>query len=245
MKSFEILDPGEITRALTSIFNLENYWLSREPKPLTSYTLGCATYLDAVHSYLEYEKKARITNPILIENFDWLYKKITTSISHKFGEMVIHPNLAHPGFHIFGARLKDRISEQACRLMEKPIASVHVDIPYRNHMNFWKSFKDIDFLNPLSITLCLSLPESGGGLNVWHKLNKTAIFQGHEMIDFNFNRTMLTDPEYIPYTTGFIYVSSGHRIHQIAPANQMLPTDRRITLQAHALKCDGIWQLFF
>lgn len=245
MKKIKLLNQSELENALSDVYKLSNFWLERAPKPLASYTLGSATYLDASHSYAEYKKQSEKFNPILIENFKWLYTKIISKLSSEFGEMIIHPNLAHPGFHIFGALPGEQISEQACRLMEKPIASVHVDIPYRAHMHDWSFFKENDFLNPISITLCLCLPENGGGLNIWHELDKKTTFKGHEMLDFQFNRAALTKPEFIPYTPGDIYVSNGHRIHQIAPACPMLPTDRRITLQAHGLKCDGVWQLFF
>lgn len=180
-----------------------------------------------------------------MENFHWLYQKIIAALFKEYGDMVIHPDLAYPGFHIFGAPPGKEISSAGCRLMEKPIASVHVDVPYRSHMAQWRDFQKVDFLNPLSITLCLCLPEHGGGLNTWHKIDKKTLFQGHEMVDFNFNRPIHLQPHFTPYDAGYIYISSGHRVHQIAPANPMKPTDRRITLQAHALKCDGVWQLYF
>ncbi len=245
MNSLKLLEPHEIEIALSKIYSLSNHWIRRAPHPLASYTLGCATYLDAKSSNLDYKNLSRKFNPVLMENFHWLYQKITLALFNEYGEMEVNPDLAYPGFHIFGAPPDEEISFIGCRLMEKPIASIHIDTPYRFHMDQWNSFKTVDFLNPLSITLCLSLPKNGGGLNTWQKINKTTNFEGHEMIDFNFNRSILTQAKYTPYHPGYIYLSSGHRIHQIAPANSMNPTDRRITLQAHALKCDGIWQLFF
>lgn len=245
MQSFKVLEPREIEIALSAIYNLSRHWLRRAPHPLLTYTLGCATYLDAKAPGSQYKDLSKKFNPLLCDNFHWLYQKIIAALSPRYGDMVVHPDLAHPGFHIFGAMPNEEISTAGCRLMEKPIASVHIDIPYRSHMATWRAFQSVDFLNPLSITLCLSLPEHGGGLNTWHKINKKTIFQGHEMIDFNFDRSIELQPQYTPYTPGHIYLSSGHRVHQIAPANLMKPTDRRITLQAHALKCDGVWQLFF
>lgn len=245
MRSLKLLDPHEIETALRDIYILSNNWLSRAPYPLASYTLGCATYLDAKISKSNYQNLSKKFNPLLMTNFNWLYQRIIVMLSKEYGDMVINADLAHPGFHIFGAVPEGEISAIGCKLMEKPIASIHIDIPYRSHMHEWRSFQTVDFLNPLSITLCLRLPEQGGGLNTWHKIDKKTTFQGHEMIDFNFDRSTLVQPQYTPYTPGYIYVSNGHRVHQIAPANPMKPTDRRITLQAHALKCDGVWQLFF
>jgi hypothetical protein len=184
-------------------------------------------------------------NPLLMNQFAWLYERLILDLSHKWGPMRIHPQLACPGFHIFGALPGQRISSEGCDQMAQPLASVHVDGPYRAHMALWEKFENVDFLNPLSITLCLSLPQSGGGLNTWQDIVKKTLFCGHEMIDLNFDWHQLTQFRYTPYQLGWVYVSSGHTVHQIAPAKPMLPEDRRITLQAHAVKCDGVWQIFF
>ncbi len=243
--NFSVLTPAEALKAATDVMALHEYWIKRAPDPVTSFTLGAATYLDAKIHDLEYKSKAQIYNPILEKNFRWLYTKLIDELTLHFGSMKLNPNLAYPGFHIFGALPGESITDHGCRLMEQPLASVHVDAPYRAHMQEWKKFQNIDFLNPLSITLCLKLPKHGGGLNSWQNIDKVVDFLGYKMIDFKFNKQALKYFKYLPYETGFVYISTGHAIHQIAPAKMMLPTDRRITLQAHAIKCDGIWQLFF
>jgi hypothetical protein len=112
-------------------------------------------------------------------------------------------------------------------------------------MQTWRKFKEVDYLNPLSITLCLCLPSSGGGLNTWQVIDTQEIFSGHPMLECHFRKLSTEDYRFTPYELGHVYLSNGHQVHQIAPAKLMLPTDRRITLQAHALKCDGTWRLFF
>jgi hypothetical protein len=37
----------------------------------------------------------------------------------------------------------------------------------------------------------------------------------------------------------------GQAKHQIAPAFNCEPRDRRITLQGHGVRCDGVWRLYF
>ncbi|MCP5507982.1 MAG: hypothetical protein H7A37_06755 [Chlamydiales bacterium] len=48
---------------------------------------------------------------------------------------------------------------------------------------------------------------------------------------------------YLPYEEGKILIHDGLTLHQIAPAEKMQPDDERITLQGHALFCDGAWRL--
>ena len=245
MYSKPVLSPAEVLRATSLVNQLSSHWIRRAPKPVASYTLGAATYLDAVRSGNAYRALHAKTNPLLYTHFSWLFEALIASLTVDWGPMSIYPVLACPGFHIFSAPPGQMISSAGCRLMEQPIASLHVDAPYRAHMQHWADFRDIDFLHPLSITLCLSLPEQGGGLNMWQEVSRKIQFQGHEMIDCHFNRHALTDYHYVAYETGHVYVSSGHYIHQIAPARTMLPHDSRVTLQAHAVKCDGIWRVFF
>ena len=245
MYSKPILASSEVLRATTLLSQLASHWIRRAPEPVASYTLGAATYLDAARSAAAYRNLHERTNPLLLTHFGWLYEKLVCSLTADWGPMEIHPELACPGFHIFAAPPGQVISQAGCRLMEQPIASLHVDAPYRAHMQHWSDFQTVDFLHPLSITLCLSLPEHGGGLNMWQEIDRKTWFQGHEMIDCHFNRHELTAHRHVAYQTGHVYVSSGHHIHQIAPAKIMLPHDRRMTLQAHAVKCDGIWRVFF
>jgi hypothetical protein len=245
MDKFKILSLDETIQAIHAIDQLSDDWIKRAPEPLASFTLGAATYLDATIKKFDYEKIKNQYNPKLSLNFMWLYTRLIDRLAPVYGPMVLEPDLALPGFHIFGAQPGQTISEAGCRLMEKPIASVHVDAPYRAHMQTWSKFKEIDYLNPLSITLCLCLPLSGGGLNTWQDIDTKIIYAGHEMLECNFKKISIEDYKFTPYELGHAYIFNGHQIHQIAPAQSMQPTDRRITLQAHALRCDGAWRLFF
>jgi hypothetical protein len=241
----KILNVQHIESALLDIDRLSPYWIRRAPQPLESFTLGAATYLDLTTRCQNYDAVRLKINPLLEAHLGWLYNLLISALSEDFGPMVLQKDLAFPGFHIFGARPDQSTSEEGCKMMERPIASVHIDAPYRAHMSIWSQYKKIDFLNPLSITLCLRLPKSGGGLNMWQEIDRKTHHAGHDMVDCRFSVVEKSAFRYIPYQTGCVYVTSGHQVHQIAPAVRMLPNDRRVTLQAHALQCDGVWRLFF
>ena len=40
---------------------------------------------------------------------------------------------------------------------------------------------------------------------------------------------------------GHLAVHTGHQLHQIAPTKDVQASDRRMTMQAHALPVDGRW----
>jgi hypothetical protein len=241
----KILNAHHIESALLEVDQLSPYWIRRAPQPLESFTLGAATYLDLTPRCQNYDAIRLKINPILEMRLGWLYTLLIGALSEEFGPMVLQKELAFPGFHIFGAMPGQSTSVAGCTMMERPIASVHIDAPYRAHMSIWSQYKKIDFLNPLSITLCLRLPESGGGLNMWQELVQETRHAGHDMVDCHFSGIDKNAFRYIPYQTGCVYVTSGHQVHQIAPSRPMLPEDRRVTLQAHAVRCDGVWRLFF
>lgn len=240
-----LLAQNELEIISRSIDDLSHEWTRRAPDPIPIYTLGAATYLDARQSSANYKKFASQKNPVLHRHFKWLYSRLLDTLSNHFGSAVLEPELALPGFHIFGGHRDRPLSPLLCQFLEKTPASVHVDTPYKNHLIHWLRYTEIDFLNPLSITVCIELPECGSGLNTWHLLEKETVFHGHPVVEEQFDRNKLAQAVYRPYTQGWMYVSSGHQVHQIASGKKFLPHDRRLTLQAHAVRCDGLWRLFF
>jgi hypothetical protein len=241
----EFLNAVEIESIADTLDNLHSEWTRRAPEPMPIYTMGAATYLDARHNSATYKKSARQKNGILQEHFDWLYSRLIEKISVQFGPAVLEPELALPGFHIFGEHRGRPLPPLLCRFLENTPASVHIDTPYKNHLVHWLKYSEFDFLHPLSITVCIELPQHGAGLNMWDRLKSEVFFHGHRVIDEKFDRGQLPHPTYHPYTSGWMYASSGHQVHQIAPSKNFLPQDRRITLQMHAIRCDGWWRIFF
>lgn len=228
-----------------AIDDVSHEWTRRAPSPLPIYTLGAATYLDAQQSSTAYKQVAGVKNTVLRHHFNWLHTRLIDFLCVHFGAAVLEQDLALPGFHIFGGRRDRPLPQSLCQFLEKTPASVHIDIPYRNHFSHWLQYTEIDFLHPLSITVCIELPTHGSGLHTWHALDKETELHGHPIIDHRFDKSQLANPDYNAYQRGWIYVSSGHHIHQIALSQTFLPNDRRLTLQAHAIRCDGLWRVFF
>jgi hypothetical protein len=83
---------------------LKKYWAVFKPdrySNLDYYTLGDATYI-MIQTNTPKSKICQDTKNILIENFDWLYKRICDKIFQITGKpAILHPNLTVPGFHIF------------------------------------------------------------------------------------------------------------------------------------------------
>lgn len=240
-----LLNTTQVEKAIQSIDELHNEWTRRAPEPLPIYTLGAATYLDARADISPYAQLAAQKNIILRAHFLWLYELLIEQIKLKLGPATLETELALPGFHIFGNPRAKPLSSVLCKMLENTPASIHIDTPYKNHLLHWTRYEQVDFLNPLSMTVCLEMPASGAGLHTWHEVQNLTNLMGHPVVAGQFNKHELGSPIYHPYQTGWVYVSSGHQIHQIANRNPFSVRDRRITLQAHAIHGDGIWRLFF
>lgn len=224
------LTEQECQEIRTEIYGLKADWLRRNPY-LPFYTLGAASYIDAVQSPESYYQLAQRYNPILSDRFQWLYQKVADLLSKWLQAPVNYPHqLARPGFHIY----------LSCKLFERPIASIHCDSQYQ--LLPWEDRDNTDFTHPLSFTLAITLPQSGGGLNLWdlHYQDILGLDQKE------FQRLVHNQPkEYHPYQIGQLVLHSGHQLHQAAPAQNIQPTDERITLQGHSFFSQGQWQLYW
>ena len=59
-------------------------------------------------------------------------------------------------------------------------------------------------------------------------------------------KAMDHEPLFEEYIEKNLVYFTGHIVHQIAPARyKCMPDDNRITLQGHAIKCDGVWRMYF
>jgi hypothetical protein len=222
------LTEEECRQVRTKIIELRPYWEQRHPL-LPSFTLGTAAYLDAPKGEQLYREKAARSNPVLAEHFSWLYERLKRSLTERLGRPVAyHADQALPGFHLF-------LAHEAFRNIAP---SIHADWQYRDLDWSWARTAG----EPMSFTLAISLPRSGGGLNVWDldaaelvslpNEKKRRIFNDHQ-------------PTYIAYQLGELNVHFGLLIHQIAPPREVFEGDERFTLQGHGLLCDGVWQMYW
>ncbi len=256
----------ESKRVEDNVNSLDKLWLNRSMcKPhVPFWTLGAVTYLEGCDSIQKYHQHRKVLNPVLRKKFSWLYSIFEQKMSEQLGDLVVcDDNLALPGFHIFGPKKGVVMNREECFFLQQPLASIHTDIQYKEHQSYWDQFNEVDLTNVLSFTMAIKLPTHGGGLYIWD----WAEFD-QEMIDtFNFQHNddkvsvlknkylwdngsvngydPKDEPLYEEYIEGNMVYFIGHLVHQIAPAKKCEPTDQRITLQGHGVKCDGIWRCYF
>ena len=197
------------------------------------HTLGAASYLDAASGqFAGYQALAQQMNPVLTARFGWLHSRLRDAVASAVGAPVrFDDRLALPGFHIYLYH-PERTSKKA---------SVHFDLQYE--LVDWSRFGTPDLDSPLSMTLALALPRSGGGLLVWNinRREVTRMDEHDRAAHMRANRAATLHS----YTIGSMAIHSGHQLHQIAPTPDPQPGDERITMQAHALRVDGDWIVYW
>ncbi|AFY31478.1 RimK family alpha-L-glutamate ligase [Calothrix sp. PCC 7507] len=232
----EILTTEQCEKVWYTIYELKQLWIQRGKSNF--FTLGAASYLD--FSELadindDYYSRAKKYNPILQQNFGWLYQLIQEALERNLQSPIKYTeNLDIPGFHIW----------QYPAIFTQPTASIHFDLQYQNHK--WQDVNEVDFSRSISFTLPIKLPRCGGGLNVWNlkyeefveAYNQGLVVQVEEMLSSR-------KQTFHPYKVGNLVIHSGHSLHQIAPVEQVYVDDERITLQGHGIYCDGEWQLYW
>ncbi|MEM7552725.1 MAG: hypothetical protein AAF378_01265 [Cyanobacteria bacterium P01_A01_bin.84] len=217
------------------------------------YTLGAASYLDAAENLLEYYQISQKINPILTENFDWLYKRLANTLeTYLAAPVTYNSKFAQPGFHIF---LSDKFFEQ-------DIANLHLDTQYL--LLDWDNIESIDYQHPISFTLPISLPKYGAGILVWDTksddITNLPIAINDRVKEEKNYITHINKPEIIKqmkkcifgckkffygHELGKITLQNNHMFHKIAPACNLQSDDKRITLQGHGLFCNGTWHLYW
>ena len=240
----------------TIVNNLDKLWVNRSCERRFAFensmkiskapfwTLGAVSYLDHVKSSDQYDKHRDYLNPVLYKKFNWIYEIITKKLQEALGEpVVIDKFLAHPGFHIFATKIGTTIEPEYMKLFEQPLGSVHVDVQWEEHHDYWQTFDEVNLKDTLSFTVPIKLPSGGGGLYTW----------ADEVNPYSFNYTTnevkLSELEHPCvsnlYTEGEMIYFIGHLLHQMMPGVNVQPTDRRITVQGHGQKCDGVWRLYW
>lgn len=224
-----ILDGDECARASAEIHVLRDRWIRRSPA-LPFFTLSAASYLDAPANPVFYRRLARHTNPMLWQHFEWLYERVSATLAAHLGAPVgFGDDTALPGFHVY----------LACKTFEKPIASIHCDAQFGSID--WSEGEAPDTTRPLSFTLPLRLPHRGGGMYLWDvhadeiRENRGA---SPATLAARGRRT-------VEYSCGRMVLHSGRYLHQAAPGRRLRGDDERFTLQGHAVRRGGRWELYW
>ena len=232
LAEIDILSPPECEAICTTIHKHRNLWIPRKGA-LPFYTLGAASYLDGSRVFPEnYTQLALRNNRILAADFQWLHQRVCGALEQWLNENVnLLPRLALPGFHIFQAHEA---------FAQENAASAHWDLQFRQIE--WLLEEEPDFQQPLSFTLAIRLPQAGAGLNLWDLAHQDAGMLPEAAREEKRRELPKT---YVPYCAGRMLVHSGLYLHQIAPMTGATAGEERITYQGHALRCAGVWRLYW
>lgn len=235
-----VFTPDESEAIARRVNELQPHWITRRGGAL--HTLGTAAYLDvpdaataqhfgmAADAPLYYRRVAEL-NPILRENFGWVYDRLGASLAEHLGAPTRYTSrCALPGFHVFS---------------ESPdwaVQAAHVPHFDRQFSELdWQAKGKIDFHRSISFTLAVKLPAEGGGLKTWevdyYEVMAMPVEQRKDFI--RAGKSTLH-----PYEVGGWVCHSGNALHQIAPW-RCHPGDQRITLQGHGLYYDDAWNLYW
>jgi hypothetical protein len=240
LTSLPVLDPVQCALVREQVLAQREHWSPRGGEPPWFHTLGAAAYIDAggerPEQGSEYTAKTAVLNPILRARFGWVHNMVKYALSVHLNACVRDdPELALPGFHIW----------LGLSVPTSPDMSRHFDLQYRQLP--WSGRARADHSCPLSFTLPIVMPRAGGGLNSWDVTleEREAQFRsssGAPTVEELVQQRVLT---HHPYSPGVLVLHSGHLLHQIAPVDTVYPDDERITLQGHALRCDGEWVIYW
>jgi hypothetical protein len=229
--SYDFLTEEECSVVREKVFDLRSYWLNRGGYfEYPFFSLGTASYMDAVNDPQYYYQACKKTNIIIKENFSDLLNKLALFLEEKLGKPTLfHPRMALPGFHIF---LSDEI-------FEIPIASRHVDLQYQ--LLDWGELK-FDHKDCISFTVYIRMPSAGSGLYLWDYLFEDL----EDMYDQDRQDKLSKEEfEYRQFKKGQLVIHDGLHYHQIAAMENVQESDERISLQGHAILSNGIYYLYW
>jgi hypothetical protein len=259
----EIMSKEKAAEFVEKLDLLNESWVSRPQKGInTQNTFGGVSYLDTDPK--QYSEEYTKLNPILLENFSELYEIIINKLTPLVGECRLAEELAYPGFQILGLKEKD----PGVTSLIPGIGyntELHIDWVSYEHKEYWGKFNNVEE-DLLTVTVCLETHKNGSGLIFWDNqatIDSSSNYSNRvkdnaslnlkklkmmRMYPFNKDKVDELDMEYptiAEYFPGSMFYVIGNPWHQIAPAVDAMSNERRITLQAHALKCDGVWRLHF
>jgi hypothetical protein len=255
----DTLNIYELDKVSQLIDLFRDYWVPRgiycpghgfvvDPnKMIDFYTIGAVTYIDG-YNPSQYYNYAHQVNPTLKQYFGWMYDIVLKKLSNELeSPCELINDLAHPGFHVFGAKPGNNEYLNTKSTLELPHATIHVDLQQETHKEIWDQFNKVDLENPLTFTLAIELPINGGGLNTWNS-DETKQYEYDN--DYtkklkSFDYKEYGEPTVVQYYEGKMFYFIGELLHQMGPGHNLYHGDRRITLQGHGIKCDDIWRIYF
>ena len=231
VSKFSLLSSTEAADWSEQVLQASALW-QRRAKGVDFYTLGAAHYLD-LNPYQTTDHYLTLVhryNPSLWDRFEPLYRYLACFCTDCFGgSFTFHENLALPGFHIFGpvpsapaAFFNSVYFLQGGTIHVHPLPELLPSLLGVSKRQLTSSM--------YSLTLALSLPARGGGLNIW------------------LDDAEREGPVFCAYQVGWMYGFDGDVRHQIAPISidQLCCAEsRRITMQCHLITLNQTTYLFF
>jgi hypothetical protein len=223
----EVLRLQECEVVRDQVLALQELWTSRSAGG-GFFTLGVASYLDAVARHDAYVKEAREMNAILRANFYWLSERVRKGFEALLGQPVFYDEeCAMPGFHIFkydGADLSG----------DRPSSRAHFDLQWMHALPGPRPQETLSF------TLPIQEPAGGCSMEIW-PLHSDAIPRGFDTLKYSASHPS----QRLQYTRGRMVVHDGLLLHAIGHSSVAAPEGYRITFQGHGAKVPGGWKLYW
>ena len=251
----DILSIEEVGIVENDINLLEDLWTKRSiSEELYFYTIGAFTYIDKNISEDEYYNNVSKFNEILKNKFGFIHDRILQFFNEEIGPAEYDYDLALPGFHVFGHK-KSEIDLVKSVDDVGLYTNIHRDQILKLNKNALKKYKIVEE-DLLTFTLPISLQSGGGSVVIWDKEvldidSKTEYANKMRSFDPNlneYNKSLLAEysgyvPTVVEYSLGKMFYIIGNPLHQIGFGVGAKNNEKRITMQGHALKCDGVWRI--
>jgi len=223
----EVLRREECDKIRDQVLALREQWTPRGEGG-AFFTLGVAAYLDAPGQREAYLQAARAMNPLLQENFDWLYERVRSGFENLLGEPVVYDSeWPLPGFHIFTYQGADQSND-------RPSTRAHFDLQWMHAMPGRPPEESLSF------TLPVEEPSGGSSLAIW------PVHSNMIRPDFDVRTYAAGHPsQTVQYSRGQMVVHDGLLLHAIGRASIATPEGYRITFQGHGVRFSGRWKLYW
>jgi hypothetical protein len=227
LSQHEVLRPRECDVVRDQVLSLRQYWKSRSSYG-QFFTLGVASYLDAVEGHDAYLQEARGTNQILLAHYDWLFERIKRGFEDLLGRPVSYCEaFALSGFHIF-------VHKGANETNDRPSSRAHFDMQWVHAMPGQRPEQTLSF------TLPIEEPLGGCSLEIW-PVHADMVPPGFDALKYAASVPSQT----LQYARGQMVVHDGLLLHAIGRASIARPNGYRITLQGHGVRVFGGWKLYW
>jgi hypothetical protein len=222
-----LISGAECTVIASEVSRLRSNWTRRSKGGF--YSLGAASYLDAVTDRQKYLSAAQATNKLLLESFGALYERVMAFLRELMDEEVsLDLERAVPGFHVFLQGGGDRNADN-------PARRAHFDLQW--HYAYPHSKPD----GTLSFTMAIAVPSGGASMAWWPLRYDASNPFGRE----TWSRALEQAPQVVPYAPGRLVLHDGMVLHAVGTHQTGLPEGLRITLQGHGVKLGGRWRLYW